>query len=296
MLHHTRQIALHLTVFALTGSLLAADVARNEQAIADVQAGKLEEARASWWGFSTEDSTRALQAAIHSAARRLVVDKQAGPWIVDELQLRSDLEILFEPGVEVLAKKGAFRGSSDALFSAWDCQNVRLLGRGLARAFRSAHERRARGSLPGIARHTRPPGIHSRKPVAPPAVDVLAARETKSLATAPIHRVGESCVAADCTDQCRTRQTGNAATSCRAPSLEMAVWEMSSSRSSLNVARTGIESSVTPWFMARMSVRSEPSSASLARPASLIPEPSRSRCVNRGSAVTASNPESPTSV
>jgi len=44
--------------------------------------------------------------------------------------LAGDQELIFETGVEVLAKKGAFRGSSDSLFSAAGKKNVKLVGPG----------------------------------------------------------------------------------------------------------------------------------------------------------------------
>ncbi len=53
-----------------------------------------------------------------------------GPWIVDKIELESDQEIFFEPGVEVVAKRGAFRGRSDCLFTAWNKRNLRLIGPG----------------------------------------------------------------------------------------------------------------------------------------------------------------------
>ncbi len=108
----------------------AADGRRDEAAIAEVASGERKQALASWWGFDPADSTAALQAAIHSNVPKLIVDKQSGPWIVDRIQLHSDQEIVFEPGVEVLAKKDAFRGTSDALFTAWDCENLTLTGPG----------------------------------------------------------------------------------------------------------------------------------------------------------------------
>jgi len=51
-----------------------------------------------------------LQAAINSGARKLIVEDMGAPWITDKLTLASDLEIVFEKGVIVQAKRGAFRG------------------------------------------------------------------------------------------------------------------------------------------------------------------------------------------
>lgn len=118
-------------VAAAVAAPLAAHAAEvNHQAIADVAAGRATVARASWWGFDAVDSTAALQAAIDSGVPTLVVDKASGPWIVRPMRLRSDQEIRFEAGVEVVAKRGDFKGLSDSLFTAMGCENLVLSGSG----------------------------------------------------------------------------------------------------------------------------------------------------------------------
>jgi hypothetical protein len=102
----------------------------NPQAIAEVLAGKRTEANAAWWGFNPQEATQALQAAIRSGAKRVIVPRMPTPWVVDKIELESDQEIFFEPGVEVVAKKGAFRGRGDCLFTAWNKCNIRLIGPG----------------------------------------------------------------------------------------------------------------------------------------------------------------------
>ena len=102
----------------------------NRKAIEDVAAGKIKEARASWWGYNPEDSTQALQAAINSGVPKLVVDNVGQPWVVEPIRLAGNQEILFERGVEVLAKKGAFKGTTDVLFSARLMENITLRGYG----------------------------------------------------------------------------------------------------------------------------------------------------------------------
>ena len=102
----------------------------NQPALAEVAAGKCREAHAAWWGFDPADSTAALQAAIRSGARKLLVENLGAPWVVDKLQLASDQEIVFEPGVVVQAKRGAFHGTSDSLFTATLQTNITLTGRG----------------------------------------------------------------------------------------------------------------------------------------------------------------------
>src|SRR5690348_15615751 len=102
----------------------------NPQAIAQVAGGQKSLANAAWWGFNREDSTEALQAAINSGAKHLVIPFMGEPWIVRPLQLRSDQEILFEPGVLVLAKKAEFQGPGDSLFTAVGQSNLVLRGYG----------------------------------------------------------------------------------------------------------------------------------------------------------------------
>jgi hypothetical protein len=108
------------------------------QVIAEVRAGKRAVAQASWWGFQPEESTAALQAAIDSGAKRVVVEKMPSPWIVDRIHLASDQELFFEAGAEVLAKKDAFHGSGDSLFSAADKKNIKLIGPGATLRMRRA--------------------------------------------------------------------------------------------------------------------------------------------------------------
>lgn len=109
---------------------LAAETTRNEQAIREVKAGQRKVAHAAWWGFQADESTEALQAAIDSGAEKVVVEKMAGPWIVNKIQLAGNQELWLEQGVVVEAKKGAFHGKSDALFTARDKTNLKLTGYG----------------------------------------------------------------------------------------------------------------------------------------------------------------------
>lgn len=108
--------------------LAARSSARNDEAIAEVKSGKRTEARAAWWGFDPADATAALQAAIDSGARRVVVEKLDGPWIVHPIRLASDQEIVFEKDVVVQAKRGEFKGKGDSLFSASGQKNITLTG------------------------------------------------------------------------------------------------------------------------------------------------------------------------
>jgi len=60
------------------------------------------------FGFDPVDSTRFLQAALDSGAKRVVVDKQFGPWVTLPLEGRSNQRVEIEEGVVIEAKKGGF--------------------------------------------------------------------------------------------------------------------------------------------------------------------------------------------
>ena len=103
---------------------------KDQQAVEETVAGKRSIANAAWWGFNREDSTEALQAAINSGAKTLIVPFMGEPWIVRPLQLRSQQEIILEPGVLILAKKGEFQGGGDSLFTAVGQSNLVIRGYG----------------------------------------------------------------------------------------------------------------------------------------------------------------------
>ena len=89
--------------------------------------------KVSSFGWDPQDSTRFIQAALDSDAPVIILDRQAGPWMTLPLRTRSNKTVIFEPGVELQAKKGAFRGIHDSLFSIEKVENVKLIGSGGAR-------------------------------------------------------------------------------------------------------------------------------------------------------------------
>jgi hypothetical protein len=109
---------------------MADEISRNEQAISDVEAGRLDQARASWWGFDPVDATKTLQAAFRCRAKRVVVEDMGRPWVVTTVQLPSDKEITLESGAVVQAKRGEFLGKGDCLFVARGVHNLTLRGAG----------------------------------------------------------------------------------------------------------------------------------------------------------------------
>jgi len=112
--------------------------AEDRQMVEKVLSGKVQTAKASWWGFDPEDSTDALQAAINSGAKKLIVDNTGKPWVVRPIKLASNQRIIFESGVEVLAKQGEFKGKNDCLFRSDRGENIALIGYGATLRMRRA--------------------------------------------------------------------------------------------------------------------------------------------------------------
>jgi len=100
------------------------------QLVKEVESGKRTTANAAWWGFDADDATECLQRAINSGAKKVIVPYMGRDWVVRPIQLASNQQIVFEPGVVVTAKKGAFKGPNDSLFSATLQENITLAGYG----------------------------------------------------------------------------------------------------------------------------------------------------------------------
>ena len=114
--------------FACYVSSYAASVSKKDAEIAQVMSGRIQEAKASWWGFNAEDATDCLQNAINSGVKRLIVDNMGSEWLVRPIYLRSNQEIIFAENVVVRAMPGAFKGLGDSLFTARELSNVILRG------------------------------------------------------------------------------------------------------------------------------------------------------------------------
>ena len=82
------------------------------------------------FGFDPVDSTRFLQAALSSAAERIVIDRQSSDWVATPLKGASNQTVVFEDGVVLRAKPGEFHGRMDCLLSYVGCTNVVLSGYG----------------------------------------------------------------------------------------------------------------------------------------------------------------------
>lgn len=92
-----------------------------------------EPVKVSSFGFDPDDSTRFLQAAFDSDAQVIIVDKMPTPWVTTPLKGFSNKRVIFEDGVEVVAKKGAFIGTGASLMHFVNCSNVTMSGKATLR-------------------------------------------------------------------------------------------------------------------------------------------------------------------
>lgn len=83
--------------------------------------------KASDFGFDPNNSTQCLQRAIDSGADVVVVDDPGKPWIIGPIQLRSNLELVFD-AAKVQALPGAFPGKGDCMFSGQELENLVIRG------------------------------------------------------------------------------------------------------------------------------------------------------------------------
>lgn len=63
-------------------------------------------------GCDSADSTGILQKALDSGASRIIVDKAGSPWVTGPLFVRSNTELVFEEGVELVANSRIFMTTS----------------------------------------------------------------------------------------------------------------------------------------------------------------------------------------
>ncbi|OQA81732.1 MAG: hypothetical protein BWY31_03693 [Lentisphaerae bacterium ADurb.Bin242] len=113
-----------------------------------VKAGKLTEAKAAWWGFHKEDSTRAVQSALDSGAKKIVIENMGADWVTGPLVVPSDMEIVIRDGVVMRAKEGAWqepRGKrfiQRRMFEIHQKKNVVLRGEGKVKLVFPASEQK----------------------------------------------------------------------------------------------------------------------------------------------------------
>lgn len=116
---------------ALAPAARAADNTANPDAVRAVEAGERSQANAAWWGFDEEDATQPLQEAIDAGAETLIVPDMGSPWYVEPIELTQDGQtIVFEEGVVIEAKAGAFHDRRASLFTAESVEDLTLHGYG----------------------------------------------------------------------------------------------------------------------------------------------------------------------
>ena len=101
--------------------------------VAKADRGEIQEANVSWWGYDPTNSTAYLKAALRSKARKITLDRQAGPWYTLPLWGRSDLTLNIPEGVELCAVRGQYRKVGDRLITFSYATNVTLTGGGTLR-------------------------------------------------------------------------------------------------------------------------------------------------------------------
>ncbi len=117
-----------LALLSLVPAMFALE--RNAAKLAEVEAGRVTEARLSWWGFNPADSTSIIAEAIASKASTIIVDKMDSPWITGPVFLKSNLTLIFEDGAEWFARANDFVDTKEALVTANDVSNIKIIGRG----------------------------------------------------------------------------------------------------------------------------------------------------------------------
>ncbi|MBR4612052.1 MAG: right-handed parallel beta-helix repeat-containing protein, partial [Kiritimatiellae bacterium] len=130
-------------------AVLAAGVAGSVRAAAEATERVSPVVLASSFGWNATNATKCLQSAFDSGAAKVVIDRQAGDWIIEPVFLRSNQEVVVADGVVVRALKGAYKHPNHCLFSAKGVTNVVLRGKGkaLLRMERDAYTKRSEYSF-----------------------------------------------------------------------------------------------------------------------------------------------------
>lgn len=87
---------------------------------------------ASSFGWNATDATQAFENALNSSHSTIVIDKQAGDWIIRPTRIGriSNKTIIFEPGVVLRAKPGAYPTNNSRMLDFFECNNITIEGYG----------------------------------------------------------------------------------------------------------------------------------------------------------------------
>lgn len=87
---------------------------------------------ASTFGWNASNATTAFVNAINSANDTIVIDLQASDWMINSTSFDTLLNktIIFESGVNLVARPGAFNSVSAGLFMLYEANNIKIIGYG----------------------------------------------------------------------------------------------------------------------------------------------------------------------
>ncbi|MGB0714252.1 MAG: hypothetical protein ACPGXK_00125 [Phycisphaerae bacterium] len=78
--------------------------------------------------YQEDDATEKLQAALDSGAATVRIPYVGKPWITRPLSIRSKTKLTLDPGVVLMAKKGAYKDVHDCVLSAERVQEIGIYG------------------------------------------------------------------------------------------------------------------------------------------------------------------------
>ncbi|MGI6099280.1 MAG: hypothetical protein ACOYD3_05930 [Kiritimatiellia bacterium] len=83
------------------------------------------------FGYDARDATECLQKAIDFDATTVILEASKSPWRISSVKLRSNINIVFEKGVVVLADEASQKGNAKyPMFEVKNVSNVAFIGRG----------------------------------------------------------------------------------------------------------------------------------------------------------------------
>ena len=122
-----------LTICAFTAAMYASYGEASCKPVSSVaRISSAESVTASAFGWNATNATACLQSALDSGAKKIVVDRQAYEWLVETINVPSNVELIFEDGVVVRAKPGSMKGKTDCLFRCKGVSNIVFRGIGNA--------------------------------------------------------------------------------------------------------------------------------------------------------------------
>ena len=108
----------------------------NTELAAAAEQGDIRIASAAWWGWDAADSTENLQRAFSAPVDTLIIPAMEGPWFTGPLILNGPKNVFFEPGAEIIARRGGFQDQRESLITLFRQSGIRLTGYGARLAMR----------------------------------------------------------------------------------------------------------------------------------------------------------------